>query len=596
MIWIVLGAIAIALSVALWFANLERLPFANSARTAIVGVLLLGGLLSFFKTSYVYVGQNEVGHLNKVYGFKELPAGHIVAINGEKGPQAETLGPGFHFSPFINIIYNYEPFNVVEIPKGYYGELVAKDGKPLPNGAYIASAFDEKEAANMLDAKYFLEHGGQRGPQETVLEPATYRLNRYLFDVKWGDDLNKDGNDTEHSVDNTKATIIPVGFVGVVKSNIGNNTTCREEKAQTAREEGALSVTLVPRGCVGIWNETLLPGAYYLNRSAYQVTPLDARVQTWNYQGGYTKRFIDLSVDQTGKITQTPRSEEQKIPAGAADSAVLVKIEGWDVPVELRVLVQIDNKTAPIVVGAVGGIDEIENRILTPTIRSIVRNIAGTNLTVPKRDSHGNIIAGETETRQTRVLDLIENREAIEQSIEQTIKIEGHKAGIEIKEIRLGEPAIPPELLVSRLREQLAGQLKVTYQREKEAQAERINTEQARATADQQNHLVEAQIDVQVAAQKEIERETLGRGERKYLENLSAGQKAQALVLGEDRVTALQALDKVLDTLKDKPELVNLVSKLVPNVVVSGENGGGLAGAAAIFGDALGKKTSQISN
>jgi len=39
-----------------------------------------------------------------------------------------------------------------------------------------------------------------------VLKPGSYRLNRYLFDVK---------------VDqNTAATIIPTGQVGVVKSNV----------------------------------------------------------------------------------------------------------------------------------------------------------------------------------------------------------------------------------------------------------------------------------------------------------------------------------------------------------------------------------------
>jgi hypothetical protein len=151
---------------------------------------------------------------------------------------------------------------------------------------------------------------------------------------------------------------------------------------------------------------------------------------------------------------------------------------------------------------------------------------------------------------------------------------------------------------VSRLREQLAQQLKVTYQREKEAQDERINTEQARATADQQDTLVTAQINVQVANQKEQEREALGRAERKYLENLSAGQKAQALILGEDRVAMLQALDKVLQTLQDKPELATMVNKFVPNIMVTGENGGGFSGAAAIIGDALTQKqtTSTVKN
>jgi hypothetical protein len=148
----------------------------------------------------------------------------------------------------------------------------------------------------------------------------------------------------------------------------------------------------------------------------------------------------------------------------------------------------------------------------------------------------------------------------------------------------------PNGMLIPRLRQWLADQMKETYAKETQAQNERIQTEQARATADQQKELVGAQIAVQVANQKEQEQDTLGRGQRKFLENLSAGQKAHALILGEDRVAYLQALDKVLDALKAQPQLVALVGKLVPNIVVSGENGGGLAGAAAILGEAISKK------
>ncbi len=76
------------------------------------------------------------------------------------------------------------------------------------------------------------------------------------------------------------------------------------------------------------------------------------------------------------------------------------------------------------------------------------------------RDETGSLVEPiEYEVSPTRVLDLIENREALEQTIEAAIKTEGRKAGVDIKEIRIGEPAIPLELLLSRLRVQLADQL-----------------------------------------------------------------------------------------------------------------------------------------
>ncbi len=533
---------------------------------------MVAGVLALATSSFVFVDANSVGHLKRIYAFNELPEGRIIALDGEKGPQARILGPGFHVIPLVRILYNFEEFPVITVPDGFYGQMTTLDGAAMPSGMFIAPAIADDRIASMLNAKSFLSDGGYRGPQETVLKPGSYRINRYLYKVTVSEQ--------------TQATIIPAGHVGVVKSNVREpGAQCVEQEVTAAEAEalaGALSVPLVPQGCVGIWKDPLFPGAYYLNRLAYQVTLVDTRVQTWEYKGGFTKRIIDLSVDQEGNIKQTERTEPQATPPEAADQAIFVKVEGWDVPQELRALVQVNPENAPIVVGAVGGLAEIEDRILTPAIRSIVRNVAGSDISLPDPDN-----PGERIRRPTRVLDLIENRGPLEDNIEALVKLEGLKAGVDIREIRLGEPAVPPELLIQRLREQLADQLAKAYQRETQAQEQRIETEQARATANEQPRLVQAQIAVQVARQREEERAALGRAERQYLEELARGQLAQAEVLGKDRVALLQALEKLLVSLERKPELVALVGKLVPNTVVGGTSG--LAGAAAIFGQNFGQ-------
>jgi SPFH domain / Band 7 family len=538
------------------------------------GILMfLAGLAFLASTSFVLVSSDKVGHLKRIFLAADLPPGRIIALPGQKGPQAEVLGPGFHFRPLLNVLYDVEPFDLVMIPEGYYGQVTTLDGQPMPDGMFMAPVIADDKLESMFNAEAFLTTGGYRGPQETVLKPGAYRLNRYLFDVKVG---------TE-----TAATVIPTGQVGVVKSNVSTpGLNCKEEKVRVSAAQNdadALSVPLVPRGCIGLWKDALLPGAYYLNRQAYDVTLVDTRVQTWEYKGGYRRRIIDLSIDQQGNLKQTERTVEEPVPGTAVDRAVFVKVEGWDIPQELRVVAQVSPENAPIVAGSVGGIQEIELRILTPLIRSIVRNVAGSTIRLPKKNADGTITY---EIRPTRVLDLIENREAIEDTIESQIKVEARKAGVEIKEIRLGEPAIPPEILIARLRQQLADQLGEAYQRETEAQKQRIETEQARSTANEQPRLVESQIAVQVANQREQERAALGRAERQYLEEIAKGQMAQANVLGQDRVAMLQALEKVLASLEREPQLVTIVGKLVPNTVV---NGSGLEGAAAILGNALGK-------
>ncbi len=205
-------------------------------------------------------------------------------------------------------------------------------------------------------------------------------------------------------------------------------------------------------------------------------------------------------------------------------------------------------------------------------------------------------------TRPTRVLDLIEVRAVLEQNVEDLIRPEGFKAGVDIQEIRFGDPVIPPEILVARQREQLAQQMTKAFTQERTAQAERIATEQARATADQQQRLVEAQIEVKRSEQFAIARRNEGLGERDKLNLIAEGQKSQAQVLGEDRVVELRRFELVVNSLLDfftqNPEVLTAAlsnaHKFVPERVFSlGGDGGGnsLAGAAGILGDFLSGST-----
>lgn len=50
------------------------------------------GLFLLSSTSFVYIDANGVGTLKRIYAFNELPPGRIIALSGQKGPQAEILG------------------------------------------------------------------------------------------------------------------------------------------------------------------------------------------------------------------------------------------------------------------------------------------------------------------------------------------------------------------------------------------------------------------------------------------------------------------------------------------------------------------------
>ena len=57
----------------------------------IIGILLI--LFAVASTSFVFVGNDETGHMHKIYLGGDLKDGAIIATNGEKGPQAEIMPP-----------------------------------------------------------------------------------------------------------------------------------------------------------------------------------------------------------------------------------------------------------------------------------------------------------------------------------------------------------------------------------------------------------------------------------------------------------------------------------------------------------------------
>jgi hypothetical protein len=539
-------------------------------------------------TSVVTVPGDKVGIVKRLYGSKNLPDGHLIATSGETGYQADIIPPGtWAIWPLFNAFNSVEEKPLVVVPNGVYGRIVARDGANIDDGEIMAKAWPEAEYTQRLNAQFFLTHGGQKGLQLSVLKPGTYAINLAQFEIRIGykpngrditishDDLyNMDGLTNVSSPLDTSITRVPAGSVGVVRSSVQEKgKDCTAYIAKTDKD--GLAAELVAEGCKGVWSASLPPNDYYLNRDAFDVTLVSTRVTTLEFKGGYERRYIDLKIDSKGDFQQTERSVH--VAPSGDDAAVGTKVEGWEIPQELRVVVQISPENAPIVVAAVGGQKEVDDRILVPSIRSNVRNVFGGNIPIPVVKEDG---AKELVTRPTRVLDTIENRPALEEAILSLVREDARRAGVGTKEVRLGESVIPPELLLARQRQQLATQLTSAFIQERTAQEQRQLTEQARATADQQSTIVTAEIGVKTAKLLQDRRQAEGHAERLYLEEQAAGQTAQANVLGKDSVMKLQMFNRFVELLQSRPEIVTNIK--LPTTFVSG--GGLFDGAAAIFG------------
>ncbi len=590
--------------------------------------LLLAVLLQL-PVHFVMPGGREIMVLDRVYLGTDLQDGRLIATGGERGLQARTLPPGFQFEPFVGLIYITQKVPYTVVPEGHYGLVSARDGQALPEGSVIAPPVPAKL---FMDAVGFMEgreidgvtYRGTKGPQTTVLRPGAYPINTHLFKVEVDE--------------TTRATVVPNGAVAVIKSAVnegrrpadmptrpGEVVDCSRTERQTV---GSVSVELVPVGCRGTWEEPLPPGTYFLNRMAYEVTLLETRTNVWTYAGGYRSSRIDLEMAADGSVTQERTPITVPAREDAAGNAVAVKVEGWTVHVDVRIQAQVPPDRAPATVAAVGNLEAVRDRFITPNLRSVLRNIGGGTIEVPNRVAHDEALrqletletelqllrtsiapdapvpeAVATELRRleadiadgrrnlpdpdmtvrrgTLVLDFIENRELLERLVTRAMESAGEDAGISIVGVKIGNVDIPAELLVARKREQLAVQFRAATIQERLAQVERIETEREKATADQQAVLVTEQIARERAAIAVERRADEGRAEQAYLEALAAGEQARVDVIGQSEVVRLRMLEAILEAIQEHPELVSGLN--LPRTVVIGGDGG-LEGASAILG------------
>lgn len=508
---------------------------------------IIGGFIVVFailSTSFAYIPAGYTGHMIKKIGGEHLKEGKIIALDGELGRQADILSEGLEFRMLLNIIYDIRYVENTIIPKGKAGILIAKDGATL-NG-FVSRSWDdivqEGDAIKdlrkkMLNASFFLRHGGEKGPQLDVLSPGEYKLNKFLWEVKIVD-----------------ALIVPAGSVAVVTSRVGEHFV--EPQGKTG--DDSLATPIVPVGYVGIWDKPLMPNAYYqeANTYAYDTTMLDTKIQTWVYAGDFVEREIIVSLSPDGKIQQEKKSFKHPPREGAADKAVSVKSEdGWIIHIEARMQIQAEPSYAPRIVASVGSLENMEDRVITPILRSVLRN----------------------EAEKRKAVDFLNSRSEIEKKVNLAIIKEAKKAGISAKDLRITHISIPPALLVPKKRTQLADQMAVTYQQEKLSYDEQVKSNKVKALAEQQEQLVKAQIEKERAAEQKEMKRLQGEGERLYLEELAKGQKAQVEVLGADKTYELKVIEKIAQMVKDNPELAK-----TPMVYSVGATGGsGVSDSAA---------------
>jgi regulator of protease activity HflC (stomatin/prohibitin superfamily) len=466
---------------------------------------LIGAILALTFSTAIYVNDDQGGIVARKFG-PDLAPNRVVAANGEKGPQANTLGPGWHFG-YWPWIYDLQQVDNMTIPQGQVGVIVASDGKPLPGTEVFATAWESSE--EMMDGDIFLGGGkGFRGPQLTVLTPGRYRFNPRLFTITAKPSL-----------------LVGVGEVAVIKANAGLHY-----KAQAGEELPIINGTaLVPNGYQGIWKEALAPGAYNMHPDAYQVVKVQTTNRVYTYQ-----------------------HEQWAIKVRSKD--------GFTFPVDVRVSVSVSATDAPYLVALLADPDKIvkddqedeslsilELKVILPLVRAIFRNVA----------------------ESMNALQFVNSRTQVESTATDKMRLELQKyklasEGVFIGNIDLDKSDAGKLLLATQTDREVAVNEQQTYAEKMRAEEARATFIKAEEEALQQRKLAEATYKVKVAEQEALAREAEAKGEASYIKiTASAKQEAYSAMagaIGPQGVTQLEMLRLVSEG----------KIQITPHVMVSG--------------------------
>ncbi len=482
--------------------------------------LALVVLCAFFTlSSFRKVDADKIGLVSKNIGWYSLPSGQIIAAAGEKGDQAEILPPGWHpwFWPFI---YSIEMVPVFEIEDGTVGMLTAMDGQALPMGTTYAPAWEPGTEKQMQNAVHFLtDGGGFKGPQTTVLTPGKHRFNPKLFKMEPASLLT-----------------IKKAQAGVVKSNVGDPPLTGDAEL----EGGARK--LVDRGQLGIWRTPLMPGQYYeySHAQAYEVTTISTQKHIVRYTAGEGQR--------------TGGDEENEINVITSD--------GFDFPVDVRIVFEIEPRNAPLLVASVGDDQKGLRDVMNSAVRAIFRNNA----------------------QDVKALDYVKQRR---QQEEQSLKMLSDvlsDIGVTVTAVRIGkvgDEATLGTLLKTQKDREIATQEQETFKVQELAAEQKKQLTKTEQEAEEEKRLATAAYEVQIAEEKKKQVVIAAEAEAEAVK-IKADAQANAYKLIAEQIGSGNAA--LIELLKIVGE--NKIS-ITPRVMVVGQGAGESGETTALIGTML---------
>lgn len=502
-------------------------------------------LFKFTKVPAINIGNNKIGVVVATDGAPISPgrllgmsvAGHDNFQNGQaflekgghKGPQIDILLPGtYRINPKL---FGVDIREATIIPAKRVGLITAKDGAPLPSSEYVAKSTEGHK--DFQDAAGFLANGGQRGPQLDFLKPGTYYINPLMFDVNPDD-----------------VALVQRGEVAVIVSNIGKDPATQPLNAAPASDDPikqGVERYVVESGYRGIQREVVGPGTYYLNKLAFTPHIIPTTNITIDWAGG---------------------KSDDRLPR-VFDPLSVVSKDGFQMTVEVKVILRVLPQQAPHMVARIGTIENLIEHVIHPLIDSSYRNQASA----------------------TEAMKFMQDRHEQQRMAEQHVSEELKRYYVECVSVLICQIVLPERLMQTLTNKVVASQQMSMFDAQQEAEGRRKEMEKTKAQADLQPNLVKAEIDVQIATQQKQQAITLaeGKGQSTKLEQAgiaagieAVGKAEGAKIFAIGQATA-EAYNKQAQALGQTPlsiiEIMKQVSggkvKITPDILIQGGAGGG---------------------
>ncbi len=564
----------------------------------------------------VIIPKDTIGIINKKFVLlgsnRTLPDGEVIALKGEAGIQADALPPGIHFWLFPwQYAINIQSFTTIE--QGKIGVVEARGGKPLSGGRVLGKTV---ECDSFQSVRLFLENGGQRGPQIAIIPPGTYRINTAFFQLSTaavleiadntvgivtvkdgnalatgdiagkevvGHNLFQDGqafieaggfkglqeqvllagryfiNPLFATVETTKMTEVPIAHVGVVIAFVGNPG---KDVTGDAFKHG----NLVSRGEKGVWVDPLDPGKYPINPFTHRVECVPTANVVLNWATGKTEAHkLDEKLS-----TITVRSQD-----------------GFSFNLDVSQIIHIPRNDAPKVIARFGSVINLVSQVLEPTIGNYFRNAA----------------------QSYDVIEFLKHRNERQEAAKQSIADALSEYNVGAVDTLIGD-INPPESLMKTLTDRkIAEQEQVTFKTQEEAQTVRQKLEQAKALANTQARVVDAERNVAIAgydAEAHIKQATGAATSKKIQAEADANvvtivgnaEAGKALAVGTAEADVIKMKIASMDAgnyalVQVAQALASNHINLVPNILVNGSGSGSGAGGGTLVDVLLGSMLNE---